>query len=318
MPTTRSATKQTKLEDFEPDNTDKSKPAAKKQAAKVAKHVDATVEMEQSSEKKTARSNKASSPNKPTTALERGKAKVECNRGTQNSQAPKHNSSVKRKAPIADDDNDNSTDQKPSKKAKATSKASKQAHFSGDSTTDLEKPIMINRSPVLQLWGATVAHFLHPEESWSTCLSIGGSIAQLCAISKGRAIGTVAPKDESVDANDKQSKRKRETEKESESREIEVMGFPQQIQGDVVVVDGKPKPLKQELLQGKFGGVSNYEKTKKAMEDGLQSWTDSKDQLDSKAFHMYEKFRPDVAAGGSGWGRKGELNLHKVKSMIER
>lgn len=321
MPTTRSATKQTKLEDFEPDNTDKSKPAAKKQAAKVAKHEDATVEMEQSSEKETARSNKASGPNKPTTALERGKAKVERNRGAQNPQAPKHNSSVKRKAPIADDDNDdndNPTDQKPSKKAKATSAASKQAHFSGDSTVDLEKPIMINRSPVLQLWGATVAQFLHPQESWPTCLSVGGSIAQLCAISKGRAIGTVAPKDESADAEDKRSKRKRETKKESESREIEVMGFPQQIQDDVVVVDGKPKPLKQELLQGKFGGASNYEKTKKAMEDGLQSWTDSKDELDRKAFHMYEKFRPDVAAGGSGWGRKGELNPHKVKSTIER
>lgn len=313
MPTTRSATKQSKLEDFEPDNTNRSKPAAKKQAAKATKHEDATAESNQPSEKKTAKTNKVNSPSKPTTPLERGKAKLERNRGAQKSQAPSPNKLAKRKAPT---DDDNITNQDARKKATPTSKATKQAHFSGDSTTDLEKPIMINRSPVLQLWGAVVAHFLHPDEPWPTCLSIGGSIAQLCAISKGRAIGQVAPKDESADAEGKRKKHKQQSKKAS--REIEVMGFPQQIQDDVVMVDGKPKPLKEVLLQGKFGGASNYEKAKKAMEDVLQSWADDKDELDRKAFHMYEKFRPDIAAGGAGWGRKGEFNLHKVKSTIER
>ncbi|KAK5082497.1 hypothetical protein LTR70_008383 [Exophiala xenobiotica] len=305
MPTTRSATKQ--------NSTNKSKPASKKQAAKATKHEDATAESNQPSEKETPKANKANSASKPTTPLERGKAKLERNRGATKSQAPTPNSSAKRKAPTADD---NTTIQNARKKAKSTGKATKQAHFSRDSTTDLEKPIMINRSPVLQLWGAVVAQFLHPDEPWSTCLSIGGSIAQLCAISKGRAIGQVAPKDESADAEGKRKKGKQESKKES--RVIEVMGFPQQIQDAVVMMDGKPKPLKEELLQGKFGGASNYEKAMKAMEDGLQSWTGDKDELDGKAFHMYEKFRPDVAAGGAGWGRKGELNLHKVKSTIER
>ena len=47
----------------------------------------------------------------------------------------------------------------------------------GEDEDDLktEKPIMINRSPVLQLWGACVAEFLHGgnEVGWETCLSMG-------------------------------------------------------------------------------------------------------------------------------------------------
>lgn len=320
MPTTRSATKkQTKLDDFETDEVSKTKSTAKKQKGRAGNHDDTATssKSEQPPKQQTTRSNEAMNPKKPDSALERGKAKVERARGAPKSpQPPKPNSSAKRKAHAADDNNNNDAEQQPYKKSRSDGSNTKQAHFSGDSTTDLEKPIMINRSPVLQLWGAVVADFLHPDESWETCLSIGGAIATLCAISKGRAIGQVAPKDESTEAENKRKKRKQETKKES--REIEVMGFPQQIKGDVVVVDGKPKPLKEGLLQGKFGGESNYEKVKKAMEDGLQSWKDDKDELDKKAFHMYEKFRPDVAAGGSGWGRKGELNLHKVKSKIER
>ena len=47
-----------------------------------------------------------------------------------------------------------------------------QQHFSADASS-LEKPIVINRSPVLQLWGACVAGFLHPELGWEVCLNIG-------------------------------------------------------------------------------------------------------------------------------------------------
>jgi len=316
MPTTRSATaKQTKLEDFEPDNTSKTKQTAKKTQTASRNQEEAT-KTEQSSRKSTTKSIEGSNPPKPDSALERGKAKTERNTGaaSRNSQAPKPNTSAKRKAPTEDFENDAS---QPSKKSRSTAKATKQAQLSNSSTTPLEKPIMINRSPVLQLWATCVSHFLHPDISWPTCLSIGGSIATLCAISKGRATGKVGPKNDSAIAEDKREKRKQNASKGSETREIEVMGFPQQIRGEAVVVDGKPKPLKEGLLMGKFGGEEEYERVKKVMEEGLQSWEDEKEELDNKAFHMYERFRPDVPKGGSGWGRKGELNLHKIKDTIE-
>lgn len=224
---------------------------------------------------------------------------------------PAPNSSAKRKAPT--DDHVKSSEPK-SKKSKKDQAEVKQAHFVGDGTTDLEKPIIINRSPVLQLWGASVAQFLHPDESWETCLSIGGSIASLCAISKGRSIGKVEPKNESTGAEDKRRKRKQETEQETE--EIEVMGFPMHIKDGVVIADGKPKPLKEGTLTGKFGGEDQYAAAKAAMHEALQSWKGDEDELDKKAFHMYEKFRPDVSSGQSGWGKKGELNLHEVKNVI--
>ncbi|KAJ9663688.1 hypothetical protein H2198_000700 [Neophaeococcomyces mojaviensis] len=223
---------------------------------------------------------------------------------------PKANTSKKRKAPASEHEDD-----KTKKTPRSDKKPTKQAELSEDAS-ELAKPIMINRSPVLQLWASVVAAFLYPDESWDTCLSIGSSISTLCAISKGKAIGQIEPKDRSVEEEDKRKKRKKEVKKET--REIEVMGFPLHIKNNVVVLDGKEKPVKEGLLKGKYGGDDTFTKVKQVMEDALRSWDDNKDELDRKAFHMYEKFRPNVATGQSGWGRKGELNLHEVKSAIER
>jgi hypothetical protein len=36
--------------------------------------------------------------------------------------------------------------------------------------------------------------------------------------------------------------------------------------------------------------------------------------LQRRGFRLYERFRPDVPAGESGWGAKGELDLNKVRA----
>lgn len=172
---------------------------------------------------------------------------------------------------------------------------------------DDEKPIMINRSPVLQLWGAVVAQFVHPTESWELCLSIGGSIATLCAVSKGRAIGKIAPSSESADKG-------RGAKTGKEARSLDVMGFPMQVRNNVVHVDGKPKPLKESNLQGKYGGDENYQRVKRTMEQAIKDWANDKEDLEQKAFHFYEEFRP----GSGGWGQQGQLDLSKVKKTITR
>ena len=36
-------------------------------------------------------------------------------------------------------------------------------------------------------------------------------------------------------------------------------------------------------------------------------------ELQRRGFRLYERFRPDVPKGESGWGVKGELDLKKVR-----
>jgi hypothetical protein len=104
-----------------------------------------------------------------------------------------------RKRKAADDNKDETGGVKPAKRSRTTkdsaqdSNALRQTEISMKSTNELEKPIIINRAPVFELWGACVAHLLHAELSWNLCLSIGSSISTIIAISKGRSIGTIAP-----------------------------------------------------------------------------------------------------------------------------
>lgn len=225
--------------------------------------------------------------------------------------------SKKRKA--ADDNEDETDGVKPAKRSYTTkdstqdSNALKQTEISTNSTDKLEKPILINRAPVLELWGACVAHFIHPELSWNLCLSIGSSIATITAISKGRSIGTIAPPDQSKkDATGNQNKKK------GDLPTITVMGFPVTIKDDSVMVKGKPKTTREVSLVRKYGSDEIYDKAKDAMTEALEDWKGREEDLDAKAFHMYEQFRPDVAKGQKGWGRKGELHLSKVRETMRK
>lgn len=208
----------------------------------------------------------------------------------------KANTAVKRKASSQED-----AAKSPKKKVK------RDEHKEGKDVGRDDKPIKINRSPVLQLWGAVIAQFVHPDESWDTCLSIGGSIASLCAISKGRAIGKIDPPTESRDSS-------RAKKSDKKTRDLEVMGFPMQIRDGVVNVNGKPKPLSEQALEGKYGGNESYQRVRRAMQEALESWADDKEDLEKQAFHMYEQFRP--ASGG--WGQKGELDLANIQKTITR
>ena len=71
----------------------------------------------------------------------------------------------------------------------------------------------------------------------------------------------------------------------------------------------------EEALNKKFG-EEQYEEAKKAFQEALEQWRGKEDELDRKAFHMYEDFRPSVPKGQKGWGKKGQLNLGSVKSAV--
>lgn len=219
---------------------------------------------------------------------------------------PKPDSS-KRKASTA------ATKESPSKRAK-TGKENKRA----DSVQSKEtSTVVINRAPVLQLWSACVAHHLYPSLPWSTCISAGSAISTICAVAKGRSIGTVPEKEDTEEKNRKRDEAKK---KQHELEEIHIMHFDLKSKDGLVIVgsEQKGKPGNEDALRKKFGEMQ-YQTVKKCFQDALQSWGEGdEEQLDKEAFHFYEEFRPTVSSGQKGWGRKGVLNLDTVKSVVQK
>lgn len=48
---------------------------------------------------------------------------------------------------------------------------------------------------------------------------------------------------------------------------------------------------------------------------GALAMSYSKESIGNEAYHLYEQFRPQVANGQQGWGKKGELNLKGLKEL---
>lgn len=193
---------------------------------------------------------------------------------------------------------------KPPQKAGASGEQSKDDHGS-------DCGVVINRAPVLELWGASVAHFLHPSMPWSTCLSIGGAISTIAAISKGRAIGKM----DKPDPERAQEKNLERHEKQANLDGVEVMGFHLHLDNGSVMVGDKPKKSTEDALIKKYGSDS-YDRVKSAFATALATWKGREDDLNKEAFHMYEKMRPTVPPGQKGWGRKGELSLATIDRVV--
>lgn len=200
----------------------------------------------------------------------------------------------------------------PSKKQKTTAPARPSHASKEDTDTDgRDESITINRAPVLELWGSCVAHSLYPKLDWSTCLSIGGAISTIMAISKGRSIGTM----EKPDPGTAQEKREQRREEQADLDEVEVMGFHVKLKDGAAMVGDKPKKGNEEMLKKKYGD-EQYTKVKNTFEESLEAWKGKDEELSSRAFGMYEDFRPNIPSGQKGWGRKGQLRLETVRSAV--
>jgi hypothetical protein len=218
--------------------------------------------------------------------------------------------SKKRKAPSSDSRPNKRKrhvrDSKPSHPSQPSQSESK----SKSSSAESEDSILINRAPVLELWAATVTSLLYPKISWETSLSAGSAISTLCAISKGRAIGAIEKKDPATT-----TKKQRKEQPDDQLDELEVMGFHLKLTDGQALVGDKPKKANESALVKKFGEEA-YERVKAAFTETLQLWTGQEEELNARAFHYYEDFRPTVPKGQKGWGRKGILNLQTVKDVV--
>ncbi|KAF2274425.1 uncharacterized protein EI97DRAFT_468864 [Westerdykella ornata] len=194
-----------------------------------------------------------------------------------------------------------STAQGPEERAKKQAKsAAASKEFVKSASSDQDKRIVrINRAPVLQLWSACVTNFRYPHLPWETCLSVGSAISTICALAKGRSIGTIAERDES---EEKQRKREEAKERSKDLEVIEVMHFKLKLKDGLALVgsEGNGKPGSEQPLKKKFGQVE-YETVKKQFEESLKSWKGEEEEVSKKAFHMYEEFCPEVKYGQQGW-----------------
>ncbi|KAF2440065.1 hypothetical protein P171DRAFT_476422 [Karstenula rhodostoma CBS 690.94] len=141
--------------------------------------------------------------------------------------------------------------------------------------------IIVNRTPVLQLWSVCIAHHLYPSLPWSTCISADLAISTICAVAKGRSIGTVASPDDTEEKNRKRSEAKK---KQGDLEEIHVMHFNLKLKDGLPIIgsEQKGKPANENALRKKFG-EDQYDRVKKCFEETLATWSENdEEQLDKE------------------------------------
>jgi hypothetical protein len=178
------------------------------------------------------------------------------------------------------------------------------------------KKIMINRAPVLTLWATIVAERLGYKKD--EALTFGKAVAGLNAQSKGKRLGIYEEKTEEEKEKDKLAlSTEGKKEKAVKVEFIELMGrgipavkTPKGLRAAIKGEEIEPQSV-EKYLQQKFG--PDLDQARAAMEKLAKAFTPK--QLESKAFGLYEKFRPKIPEGVKGWGAKGELNLDIIRTL---
>ena len=171
--------------------------------------------------------------------------------------------------------------------------------------------ITINRAPVLTLWAAVVAERLGFKAN--AALTLGRALAGLNAQSKGRSLGIFKPpKFEAGKPPQKHGL--------GEEFWIDLCGraVPARNTKEGVRAVVKDQPIDPKQVQGYLGRSfgENLATTRRAMEQLAKAH--DPDTLAEEAFHLYERFRPQVAAGKGGWGQKETLDLTLIRSLSRR
>jgi hypothetical protein len=170
--------------------------------------------------------------------------------------------------------------------------------------------ISINRAPVLTLWAAVVAERLGFDED--EALTLGKAVAGLNAQTKGRRLGIFKPHEEKA-TNAREKER-------GEEFWIEVCGRPvpaKNTEDGIRAVKGaqliEPDSVRR-YLESKFG--DDLGKVRSALRRLAKSYQ-PKDLAD-RAFGLYERFRPAIPEGVTGWGAKGDLDLGLVEELWKK
>jgi len=174
----------------------------------------------------------------------------------------------------------------------------------------MAEQVMINRAPVLTLWGAVVAERLGYDRD--AALTFGKCLAGLNAQSKGRMLGIYGTRKGPDGGPPK---------KVGLGVEfwVEVCGraLPAKNTDDGIRAVVKDKPIEpgkvEKYLASKFG--EDLDAVRAAMADLAASL--EPDALNEAAYGFYEQFRPEIPKGKRGWGAKGALDLDFIRSLGE-
>ena len=163
-------------------------------------------------------------------------------------------------------------------------------------------PVVINRAPVLTLWGAVVAERLgHPADTALTLgRAVAGSSARIAASARLAAEHAMAP--------------------------VFLLGKTIQLLPDAagelraamrptgtadVYVPANPSAVQRYLVNA-FGDHLAIVRT--AMEE-LASRYDPV-ELNRIGFRLYEKFRPEISSRNEGWGARSALQVEKILAAV--
>jgi hypothetical protein len=175
--------------------------------------------------------------------------------------------------------------------------------------------IKINRAPVLTLWSVIVAERLgynHDE-----ALTLGKAVAGLTAQSKGRRLGIYTPAEEELDAMRSKKTKERQV---GEALMIELVGrrvpavhTEHGLRATTKGEEIKPQSV-EHYLEQKFGvGLSE---ARTALEALARAYPPQ--ELERRAFALYEQFRPWIPEGVQGWGATGELSLERIRKLAKQ
>ena len=171
----------------------------------------------------------------------------------------------------------------------------------------MAETIRINRAPVLTLWAAVVAERLGFDHA--TALTLGQAVAGSSAYAKGVSLGIIEPRPELL---------RQESERVAEGEQMRV-----ELLGRLVLVVATPDGLRA-VSKGKACNHTQVEKYlaskfKERLEDARAAMVElaaahEPADLNRRGFRLYERFRPGVPTGESGWGALGELDLVRVRA----
>ena len=173
------------------------------------------------------------------------------------------------------------------------------------------RKITINRAPVLTLWAAVVAERLGFDRA--EALTLGKAVAGLNAHAKGVRLGIYEPTPATV---------KKEREKLARGKQLIVnllhRAVPMAQTPDGLRALAKEKPINPASVErypfSKFGPP--LDAARRAMADLAGALPPR--ELAMQAYALYEKFRPEIPAGVSGWGAVGVLDLSAIERLAKK
>jgi hypothetical protein len=175
----------------------------------------------------------------------------------------------------------------------------------------MAEQVVMNRAPVLTLWAAVVAERLGYDHD--AALTLGKAVAGLNAQTKGRSLGIYGPPKAEGGGPPKKAGLGEEFWVQLCGRGVPCKHTEAGVRA---VVKDQPidPPAVEKYVRGKFG--QDLPRVRQAMEALAAAWPS--DELADTAYALYERFRPQIPAGRTGWGAKGTLDLDLVRSLANR